>query len=95
MTLAERTTDAFLEVVCGDDDWLRAEFDAIVAANWDPPDPVPPGPARGPAGPRPRARSSWRSCRPTGRPPGANPPAHQRSPPRAATAARPIRAALV
>jgi hypothetical protein len=29
------TTDDFLDVVFADETWLRAEFDAIVAANWD------------------------------------------------------------
>jgi hypothetical protein len=29
----------FAELVCADPDWVRAEFDAIVAANFDPPPP--------------------------------------------------------
>jgi hypothetical protein len=39
MVLAETETelDAFLAVVNADADWLRAEFDAIVAASWNPP----------------------------------------------------------
>lgn len=35
-------TDTFLEVVYGDDEWVQAEFDAIVAANWVEPAASPP-----------------------------------------------------
>jgi hypothetical protein len=37
MVLADSGTerDTFLAVVYADADWLRAEFDAIVAASWD------------------------------------------------------------
>jgi hypothetical protein len=39
----------FGEVVCGDRDLLRAEFDAIIAANWPSHDhPTPPPPHPGP-----------------------------------------------
>jgi hypothetical protein len=66
-------TDAFLDVVYGDDEWVRAEFDAIVAANWAEPPASPPTrrvPVPGwPAPPRPTSRE-------------AGPPAsRQRSPP--------------
>jgi hypothetical protein len=37
--------DEFLALVCADEEWLRAEFDAIVAAEW-------PGPPPGAAGGR-------------------------------------------
>jgi hypothetical protein len=40
--------DAFWTIVTGDDQWVRAEFDAIVDANWDTPAPPPP-----PAPPQP------------------------------------------
>ncbi|HEY3465596.1 MAG TPA: hypothetical protein VGL47_10720 [Amycolatopsis sp.] len=43
-------TSRFTELVCADDDWVRAEFAEIVAANF-PAEPVPP--AR-----EPRARRS-------------------------------------
>jgi hypothetical protein len=73
--------DTFLAVVYADADWLRAEFDAIVEANWDEPPARPgpsgrpvPGPAR-PDSPRRRARPLRR-----GRPVGPT-PARERSPP--------------
>jgi hypothetical protein len=54
--LAMTRVAEFAEVVCGDRDLLRAEFDAIIAANWpsheQPPSPPPdPGsvPKSGPA----------------------------------------------
>lgn len=35
--------DEFLALMCSDEEWLRAEFDAIVAAEWvDPPQPLRP-----------------------------------------------------
>jgi len=48
------TRDAFVDLVCQDDDLVRAEFDAIVAAAWPeppapPPPPAPPGPGDRPA----------------------------------------------
>ena len=27
---------AFVDLVCSDDEWVRAEFEAIVAASWSP-----------------------------------------------------------
>lgn len=45
------TRQSFIEVVCGDEDLLRAEFDAIIAAGW--PDPPPRPPAGVGAGKRP------------------------------------------
>jgi hypothetical protein len=41
--------DAFLDIICQDEELLRAEFDALVAASWD----EPPPPPRPPAVPRP------------------------------------------
>ena len=38
----QRLDDEFLAVVSDDDEWLRAEFDAIIAANW----PAPESPGR-------------------------------------------------
>ena len=41
--------DAFVDLICQDDDLVRAEFDALVAASWDtPPGPPPPAPPRRP-----------------------------------------------
>ena len=39
------TDEQFLELVCADEDLLRAEFDAIIAAEW--PSPPPADPDRG------------------------------------------------
>ena len=48
------TDEAFFELVCADDDLLRAEFEAIVAASWvGPPDWPTPVPSPRPPGPRP------------------------------------------
>jgi hypothetical protein len=48
------TDEAFFELVCADDDLLRAEFEAIVAASWvGPPDRPTPVPSPRPPGPRP------------------------------------------
>ena len=81
MMLADSATerDTFLAVVYADADWLRAEFDAIVAASWDEP-PARPEPCgrAGPPGPD-VARHPDRPV-PTGRPAAAV-PARERSPP--------------
>jgi hypothetical protein len=50
--------ESFLALVCEDDDLLRAEFEAIIEANWEQP---PPG-------------WPVRPARPPGRPTGAAPP---------------------
>ena len=55
---------AFWTIVTGDDQWVRAEFDAIIDAGWDtpapPPPPAPPGPAGQPPGsPRAAAIRQW------------------------------------
>jgi len=41
--------DSFLDLVCQDEDLLRAEFDALIAASWHLPPPPPPAVPR-PAG---------------------------------------------
>ena len=40
-TSAPRTNsqDEFLDLWCADEDWVRAEFEAIIEANWDRPGP--------------------------------------------------------
>jgi hypothetical protein len=35
--------EEFLALVCSDSEWLRAEFDAIIAAAWSSPPPACPG----------------------------------------------------
>jgi hypothetical protein len=87
MDLATRDADtAFAELICADAQWLREEFDALIAASFgQPPAARPPAPPRVPpphglAGPRDR---DWRRPRtpastcPVG-PPGQR---RQRSPP--------------
>jgi hypothetical protein len=63
MVPVQQTTEreSFLALVCEDDDLLRAEFEAIIEANWEPPPPDWP----------------IRPARPPGRPTGAaDPPLH-------------------
>jgi len=65
--VVDEVDEQFLALVCSDPAWLRAEFDAIIAAAWSSPPPAGPGSCRaatqpekqvgssGPAGPfRPR-----------------------------------------
>jgi hypothetical protein len=81
-----RTLDEeFLELVCSDEELLRAEFEAIVAAGW-PRTPARP-PLRRPAGRPPTPRGGPRRERPPDRlatrprHPGVGGWARQRSPP--------------
>ena len=85
MDAARLTHEWFVELVCADEDLLRAEFDAIVAEEW--PSPPPAEPVRGPDG-QPAPRRAWRRDearrvavrrRPSG--PGVGGWARQRSPP--------------
>jgi hypothetical protein len=69
--------EQFLDVVLGDEDLLRAEFDAIIADAWD----DPPRAARRPPPPRRLARSEPGGLR-YARRPGLSAWARQRSPPR-------------
>jgi len=60
----DEAQEEFLELICADEQLLRAEFDAIIAQEWDTPS-LPPGPPRRSSFPaRPPQR---RRCR-TGRP---------------------------
>src|SRR5690242_5207258 len=45
-------TSGFAELVCADEAWLRAEFDAIMTANFGVRPPYAPRPRPGSAGPR-------------------------------------------
>jgi hypothetical protein len=59
----------FVELVCADPDWVRAEFDAIVAANFDPSPPHqrrPPRPDS--SGPTAPARTAATVTTPVGAP---------------------------
>lgn len=84
--VVRHTDDAFVDLVCADDDLLRAEFEAIIEANW----PERPRSSAGlpwPERPSPR-RSHRRRVAPIAPPVGSRPAAErggrQRSPPRAA-----------
>jgi hypothetical protein len=77
--------EEFLALLCADEQLVRAEFDAIIAAGWPAPPPGPGSrmPARGgpPARPRRRFPDRSRQCRV--RHPGAGGWRRQRSPPAA------------
>ncbi len=81
--------EEFIDLVCSDEDWVRDEFDAIVAAEWVGPPPTEPSQAastpgplpahtKPPAGPAPPPRRSQR--------PGTDGWGRQRSPPQQHTA---------
>lgn len=77
--------DGFAELVLTDPAWVRAEFEAIVTANFGPP--PPPVPAAEP-GPRPPAVVGAPRRRPGVRLLAAKCPRRERSPPRLRTAKR-------
>ena len=81
--LAEADTerDAFLAVVYANDDWVRAEFDAIVAASWDEPPAGAERPDRPVAVPPPANGSGSGDDRMPAERPVAAWPARERSPP--------------
>lgn len=82
---APSTSDLFLELLCADEDLLRAEFEAIVAAEWPSPPPDQPAESniarQGPPGSSSSTRG--RPAAPPSRPrhPGAGEGSRQRSPP--------------
>jgi hypothetical protein len=84
-TTRAATAGEFTELVCADPAWVHAEFDAIVAANFDcsPPGRVPPPRPDRPM-PATAHRSPWASAAPDAAAEVAS-PAHrwkrQRSPP--------------
>jgi hypothetical protein len=84
---ATRSTDEqFLELLCADEDLLRAEFDAIIAAEWPGPPPAEPNGGRR-SQPRPRSTRRRARARTAGLPsrprhPGIGGWTRQRSPPR-------------
>jgi hypothetical protein len=67
--------EAFTELICGDPDLVRAEFDALIGAGFDETPPPPASPAPSAARPTPSHRESGTSPTPAatedGRPPGA------------------------
>jgi hypothetical protein len=52
-TTQTHVQDEFLAMLCADEELLRAEFDAIVAAGWAPGPPPRPGAHRGDGQPQP------------------------------------------
>jgi hypothetical protein len=54
---SEHDLDAFLDIVCGEAEFVRAKFEAIIAACWDDTSSSPPRRDR-PGFPRPRPRRS-------------------------------------
>jgi len=68
MTCATREADAaFADLICGDPQWLRTEFDALISASFGEPPAPPPAPPRVPRRPG--------STPPPVRPPTPGPPA--------------------
>ena len=83
-----RAADGFAELVLADPAWVRAEFDAIVSANFGPPPPPVPAARRRPGRPRPPRVAGVPRRRPGGRLLAAKCPRRERAPPRLRTAKR-------
>jgi len=79
---SEALESVFIDLICQDDELVRAEFDALVAASWRLPPPEPPAPPR-PADqpPGPPAPIPYRLVRLVGRRPDGATLRRQRSPP--------------
>jgi len=76
--------EEFLALVCSDEEWLRAEFDAIIAVGWGSAQRSPPRPGSAAGPPKPSRRGRWSSTSdPSGRQrrTGIRARARQRSPP--------------
>ena len=98
------TDEQFLQLIYADEDLLRAEFDAIIAAEWPSPPPVEPAsagadgrPGRGErrghigAPPPPRPPHTGVGARPRQRsPPGSRPSPPHRTPKRQVIATRDV-----
>lgn len=85
-SLAETVDEQFLALICAEEELLRAEFEAIVAAEWPSPPAKTPGPAANAGRPRswPPPGGPAGAGRLSGRPahPGVDGWTRQRSPPR-------------
>ena len=75
--------EEFLDAVCSDEEWLRAEFDAIVEAGWGSRDRPPPHPGSPTPPPQPPAAETVgdQSGSPADREPLIRRVARQRGPP--------------
>jgi len=71
--------DLFVELVCADDDWVRAEFDALIDGVWT--DPTSGRPVRRPVFPPARAACIRRERSARQRPRATRQDGHERSPP--------------
>jgi hypothetical protein len=84
-----RTAEEFIELLCADEELLRAEFDAIIAAEWPGPPPADPdhgaGASRRPHRARQRRETSVAGLPNQPRHPGIGGWTRQRSPPPAAS----------
>jgi len=85
-TARSAAADGFAELVLADPAWVRAEFDAIVAANFGPPPPPVPAARRRPGLPRPAAAVGTPQRRPGVRLLAGKCPRRERAPPRLRTA---------
>ncbi|MET9272143.1 hypothetical protein [Kribbella sp. NPDC003557] len=78
--------EVFVDLVLDDDDLMRAEFDALIAACWESPSEPPrrklSPPGGGWARRPPRRWPSWHRYRLTGSVPARRPQSRQRGPPR-------------
>jgi len=76
--------EAFTELICGDPDLVRTEFDALIGASFDPPPPpAPPAPSTVPpvpshpqsdSSPAPTVKDDGRPARAAGNNPRSPPP---------------------
>ena len=57
-TCTRQAAGAFAELICADEQWLRDEFDALIAASY-PPGPPPPAPPRVPPLPPRHRGQAW------------------------------------
>jgi hypothetical protein len=84
-TATRGTDEQFLELLCADEDLVRAEFDAIIAAEWPSPPPAEPDHGadaeRRPCRPRQRREASVAALSSRPRHPGVGGWTRQRSPP--------------
>jgi len=55
--------EEFVELVCSDEEWLRAEFEAIVESGWGSDDRPPPRPDSPPPPPGPPRGERWGEVR--------------------------------
>ena len=86
LNVSQSVDEEFLELMCADEEFIRAEFDAIIAQEWSSRPPPPDPPAASPdTGPHQRWRPAppdFRAAPRHPRHPGIGGWSRQRSPPR-------------